>query len=455
MNVYDTNRISDMFRITHDMEVTSEPDQADFLVVNTCAIRDKAVERFFSELGHWQKLKAKKPDIIIAVGGCVASKSAKQIRQRAPYVDILFGPQTMHRLPALYQQTLVTKKPVEDITFPKVEKFDQLVPPCSSEVSAYLSIMEGCSKFCSFCIVPYTRGTEVSRSFDSVLREATLLVENGAREIVLLGQNVNAYRGWMHNGQYADLALLIEYLSAIDELWRIRFMTSHPIEMTDHLIETFATQPKLASHLHLPVQSGSDSVLRDMKRRYSVAEYRTIIKKVRQARQDITISSDFIVGFPGESDIDFEQTLQLVEEIGFDQSFAFSFSPRPGTPAVLLEQQIPATVQAERLQRLLVLLQAQTMQVATDMIGTIEQVLVEGLSRKSTKLLRGRVSNNHVVNFTVPLSMSLDNLSSLQGHMVPVLIQHASLSSLKGVLSDISHASFTEQQFSSGISYGS
>src|SRR5210317_1489417 len=349
MNEYDSQKMRDVLHESHGLEETDQAEDADVLLLNTCSIREKAQEKVFSLLGQWRPWKEKNPNLIIGVGGCVASQEGDAIRQRAPYVDLVFGPQTLHRLPEMLNAAKANE-PVVDISFPEIEKFDRLPEPRSEGPTAFVSIMEGCSKYCTFCVVPYTRGTEISRPFDDVITEVAQLAAQGVREVNLLGQNVNAYRGPMHDGETADLALLIRYVAAIDGIDRIRFTTSHPVEFTDSLIQAYAEVPKLASYLHLPVQHGSDRVLAAMKRGHTILEYKQKIRKLREERPDISLSSDFIIGFPGETDDDFEQLMNLVAEVGFDQSFSFIFSARPGTPAALLSDETPLDVKKERLQ---------------------------------------------------------------------------------------------------------
>ncbi|MEM9243352.1 MAG: tRNA (N6-isopentenyl adenosine(37)-C2)-methylthiotransferase MiaB [Pseudomonadota bacterium] len=425
MNEYDSARMADIL-LEMGVDKTDQPEQADILLLNTCSIREKAQEKVFSEVGRWRKLKNKKKGMIIGVGGCVASQEGWDIIRRAPYVDIVFGPQTLHRLPELIASVEKNRQPAVDVSFPEIEKFDRLPTPKAEGVSAYVSIMEGCSKYCSFCIVPYTRGEEISRDFDSVIAECVALAEQGVREITLLGQNVNDYRGLMDNGDLADLALLIHYIAVIDGIDRIRFTTSHPAAFSQNLIDAYAETPALANHLHLPVQSGSDRVLAAMKRNYTTLEFKSKIRKLRQARPDISISSDFIVGFPGETDADFDKTLQLVEEIGFDQSYSFIYSPRPGTPAARLPDDTPMAVKKERLQRLQHLLNNNAQRISRDMLGSRQQVLVTGHAKKQPAQLSGRTENNRVVNF--------DGDQQLIGQFVEVEITEALPNSLRGTV---------------------
>jgi tRNA-2-methylthio-N6-dimethylallyladenosine synthase len=399
MNVYDSARMAEVLRESHGLELTARAEDADVLLLNTCSIREKAQEKVFSQLGRWRPLKDHRRGVVIGVGGCVASQEGDAIRDRAPYVDLVFGPQTLHRLPEMLEDLDAQRRPQVDVSFPQIEKFDCLPSPRADGPSAYVTIMEGCSKYCTYCVVPYTRGEEVSRPFDDLIAEIADLAEQGVREVNLLGQNVNAYRGPMHDGTIADLALLIRYAAAIDGIDRIRFTTSHPVEFTDALIDIFAEVPELVSHLHLPVQSGSDYVLAAMKRGHTALEYKAKIRKLRRARPDISISSDFIVGFPGESDSDFAATLALVEEIGFDASFSFIYSRRPGTPAADYADEVPQSVKQERLAHLQQRLTHQAHVISRRMVGTVQRVLVDGPSRKDPEELSGRTENNRVVNF--------------------------------------------------------
>ena len=426
MNEYDSSRIMDTMAGTHDMQLTENPEDADILLLNTCSIREKAQEKVYSQLGRWREFKINNPDLIIGVGGCVASQEGETIRKRAPYVDIVFGPQTLHRLPQMYSDVLKSRKPLVDITFPMIEKFDSLPPPRAVGPCAFVSVMEGCSKYCSFCVVPYTRGREVSRPVADVISEITLLAGQGAREVTLLGQNVNAYRGILHNGKKADLALLIENVALIDGIERIRYTTSHPVEFTDRLINTYDREQKLVSHLHLPVQSGSDRILTLMKRRHTVLEYKNIIRKLRNVRPDISISSDFIIGFPGETDGDFIATMDLINEVGFDQSFSFIYSKRPGTPAANLPDETGMDTKKQRLITLQAEIDRHATAISKKMIGNIEKILVEGPSRKDPDELTGRTENNRVVNFPGPKN-SIGDFSD-------VLITDALPNSLRGEL---------------------
>ena len=424
MNEYDSDKMADVLRASHGYELTDTPEDADLLLVNTCSIREKAQEKVFSELGRWRALKQKKPDLRIGVGGCVASQEGSGITQRAPFVDMVFGPQTLHRLPQMIDGVAKNGKPVVDISFPEIEKFDRLPEPRAEGATAFVSIMEGCSKYCSFCVVPYTRGEEISRPFDDVITEVASLAEQGVREVNLLGQNVNAYRGPMHDGGIADLATLIYYVAVIEGIDRIRFTTSHPVEFTDSLIQAYAEVPKLASYLHLPVQHGSDRILSAMKRGHTVLEYKQKIRKLREARPDISLSSDFIIGFPGETDRDFEALMNLIAEIGFDQSFSFIYSARPGTPAASLADDTPAAVKKQRLQILQARINQQAMQISQGMVGSTQRVLVEKLSKKSASQVAGRTENNRWVNF--------DADPSCIGEFVDVLITEALPNSLRG-----------------------
>jgi tRNA-2-methylthio-N6-dimethylallyladenosine synthase len=428
MNEYDSAKMADVLAASHGLELTDIESEADVILVNTCSIREKAQEKVFSQLGRWKELKQNKPALVIGVGGCVASQEGAAIVKRAPYVDLVFGPQTLHRLPQMIDARRATHKPQVDISFPEIEKFDHLPAPRKEGPTAFVSIMEGCSKYCSFCVVPYTRGEEISRPFDDVLAEVAALADQGVREINLLGQNVNAYRGRMHDGGEADLALLIHAIAQFDGVGRIRFTTSHPLEFSDSLIEAYANVPKLANYLHLPVQSGSDRVLSAMKRGYTALEYKHKIRKLRQVRPDICISSDFIVGFPGESETDFEQTMKLIDDVGFDQSFSFIFSRRPGTPAASLADDTADTVKHARLARLQTAINANARSIALAMVGTVQRVLVEGTSKKSANELTGRTENMRFVNFPGP--------ASLIGNFADVLITDAMSNSLRGRIAE-------------------
>ncbi|MEO1421031.1 MAG: tRNA (N6-isopentenyl adenosine(37)-C2)-methylthiotransferase MiaB [Pseudomonadota bacterium] len=424
MNEYDSSKMADVLAESHGMALTDTPDEADVLLVNTCSIREKAAEKVFSELGRWRPLKEKNPNLLIGVGGCVASQEGEAITKRAPFVDIVFGPQTLHRLPELVEKTRQQKASVVDISFPEIEKFDRLPEPRAEGPTAFVSVMEGCSKYCSFCVVPYTRGEEISRPFDDVIVEVAQLAERGVREINLLGQNVNAYRGPMHDGQVADLATLIHFVAEVDGIDRIRFTTSHPVEFTDSLIEAYASVPKLANYLHLPVQSGSDRTLARMKRGHTALEYKQKIRKLRAVRPDISLSSDFIVGFPGETDKDFEDTMNLIAQIGFDQSFSFIYSARPGTPAASLPDEVSMDVKKRRLQLLQARINQQAAEISEAMVGTTQRVLVERHARKDAQQLAGRTENMRWVNFDGP--------ANLIGGFVDVEITEALPNSLRG-----------------------
>ncbi|MBL3601557.1 MAG: tRNA (N6-isopentenyl adenosine(37)-C2)-methylthiotransferase MiaB [gamma proteobacterium endosymbiont of Lamellibrachia anaximandri] len=424
MNEYDSARMADGLREAEGLHITDKPEEADVLLLNTCSIREKAQEKVFSQLGRWRPWKEKNPNLIIGVGGCVASQEGEAIRERAPYVDLIFGPQTLHRLPQMIREARTEHHPVVDVSFPEIEKFDSLPEPRAEGPTAFVSIMEGCSKYCTYCVVPFTRGEEISRPFDDVIAEVAGLAAQGVREVNLLGQNVNAYLGAMHDGESADLALLIEYVAAIDGIDRIRFTTSHPLAFSDRLIEVYGEVPELVSFLHLPVQSGSDRVLAMMKRGHMAVEYKTRIRRLREVRPDITISSDFIVGFPGETEADFEQTLKLIEEIGFDNSYSFIYSRRPGTPAADLPDDVPLAVKQQRLERLQQLINTQAQRISRQMVGTIQRVLVERPSRKDPNQLAGRTENNRVVNFSGP--------AKLIGGFVDLRITEALPNSLRG-----------------------
>lgn len=426
MNEYDSEKMVDVLRESHGYELTEKPEDADLLLVNTCSIREKAQEKVFSELGRWRSWKEKRPDLLIGVGGCVASQEGDGIIRRAPFVDVVFGPQTLHRLPGMIDDARDKGGPVVDISFPEIEKFDSLPEPRAEGPAAFVSVMEGCSKYCTFCVVPYTRGEEISRPLDDVVTEIVHLAGQGVREVNLLGQNVNAYRGILHDGQIADLATLIYYVAAIDGIDRIRFTTSHPVEFTDSLIRAYAEVPKLANFLHLPVQSGSDRILARMKRGHTTIEYKQKIRKLRNVRPDISVSSDFIVGFPGESDEDFEATMNLIAEVGFDQSFSFIYSARPGTPAAAFADDTPMKVKKERLQLLQARINNQAMAISNAMVGTIQTVLVERPSRKDPARYAGRTENMRWVN--------LDGDAACVGRFVDVLIIEALPNSLRGRL---------------------
>ena len=428
MNEYDSDKMRDVLAASHDLALTDDPAAADVILFNTCSIREKAQEKLFSELGRWRAYKENKPGTVIGVGGCVASQEGAAIRQRAPYVDMVFGPQTLHRLPEMYDRVIRDKTPVVDISFPEIEKFDRLPQARAGGVTAFVSIMEGCSKYCTFCVVPYTRGEEISRPFDDVLTEIVELAEQGVREITLLGQNVNAYRGPRHDGGIADLAQLIEYAAAVDGIDRIRYTTSHPLEFSNRLIEVYNKVPQLVSHLHLPVQSGSDRILAMMKRGHTAMEYKAKIRKLKKLRPDISISSDFIVGFPGETDRDFRDTMDLIEAVGFDQSFSFIYSRRPGTPAAGLADDTPLETKKQRLHILQTRINQLASAVSRAMVGKTETILVEGPSKKDPSELSGRTENNRIVNFRGD--------SSLIGNLTEIKITRALPNSLRGELPD-------------------
>ncbi len=389
MNEYDSTKMVDVLRDSHGLELTDEPADADVLLLNTCSVREKAQEKVFSQLGRWKQWKQDRPNLVIGVGGCVASQEGDAITRRAPYVDLVFGPQTLHRLPAMLDEARGDRKAVVDVSFPEIEKFDHLPPPRKEGPTAFVSIMEGCSKYCSFCVVPYTRGEEISRPLDDVVVEVAKLAQQGVREVTLLGQNVNGYRGVTHDGKIADLATLIQYVGAIEQIERIRYTTSHPLEFNDRLIQSFADVPKLANYLHLPVQSGSDRILSRMKRGYTALEYKQKIRKLREVRPNISLSTDIIVGFPGETDSDFEATMALVEEVGFDQSFSFIYSARPGTPAAAFPDDLTRDEKLARLDRLQTQINAQAAAISQSMVGSVQRVLVERPSVKNDREVAG------------------------------------------------------------------
>ncbi|ADC63594.1 tRNA (N6-isopentenyl adenosine(37)-C2)-methylthiotransferase MiaB [Allochromatium vinosum] len=426
MNEYDSARLATALRVAAGLELTDQPEEADVLLLNTCSIREKAQEKVFSQLGRWKPWKQARPDLVIGVGGCVASQEGEAIRTRAPYVDLVFGPQTLHRLPQMLKDLESSRRPQVDVSFPEIEKFDCLPAPRAEGPTAFVSVMEGCSKYCTYCVVPYTRGEEISRPFDDVIAEVADLAEQGVREINLLGQNVNAYRGLMADGSTASLALLIRYVAAVEGIGRIRFTTSHPVEFGDDLIETFAEVPELASFVHLPVQSGSDRILAAMKRGHTALEYRCKIKRLREARPDICISSDFIVGFPNETDADFDATIDLIDQVGFDHSFSFVYSRRPGTPAADYPDAVPLEVKKARLERLQQRIDTNAQRISRQMVGTVQRVLVEGPSRKDPAQLAGRTENNRVVNFDGP--------AELIGQFVDLTITESLPNSLRGQL---------------------
>ncbi|ASD67907.1 tRNA (N6-isopentenyl adenosine(37)-C2)-methylthiotransferase MiaB [Pseudoalteromonas piscicida] len=426
MNEYDSQKMADLLDSTNGYQLTEEAEQADVILLNTCSIREKAQEKVFHQLGRWKLLKDTKPDLVIGVGGCVASQEGDTIRQRAPFVDIVFGPQTLHRLPEMIKQVQSKEGAVVDISFPEIEKFDRLPEPKAEGPSAFVSIMEGCSKYCTFCVVPYTRGEEVSRPLDDVILEVAQLAEQGVREVNLLGQNVNAYRGEMHDGEICYFSDLIRYVAAIDGIDRIRYTTSHPVEFTPDIIEAYADVPELVDHLHLPVQSGSDRILNLMKRGHTALEYKSTIRKLRKIRPNLSMSSDFIIGFPGESNADFEATMNLINDIGFDMSFSFIYSARPGTPAADLPDDVAESEKKERLYILQNRINQMAQDISRKMHDTEQRILVEGPSKKNPMELRGRTENNRVVNFEGP--------HSVIGQFVDVRITEALPNSLRGEL---------------------
>lgn len=427
MNEYDSDKMADVLYAAQGMEKTDNPEDADVILFNTCSVREKAQEKVFHDLGRVRHLKKSNPHLLIGVGGCVASQEGAEIVKRAPYVDLVFGPQTLHRLPQLISARQATGRPQVDISFPEIEKFDHLPTARTEGVTAFVSIMEGCSKYCSFCVVPYTRGDEISRPVSDILAEITELASQGIKEVTLLGQNVNAYRGEMDYGkedELADLALLLEYISEIPGIERLRYTTSHPREVTFRLIAAYLKLPKLVSHLHLPVQSGSDRILAAMKRGYTGLEYKSIIRRLRSARPDISLTSDFIIGFPGETETDFEATMRLIEEVNFDDSFSFIYSPRPGTPAAELPDDTPYEIKLKRLQRLQEKINRQAQVISQSMIGSTQRILVEGFSKKNDAELCGRTDNNRMVNFVC-------NPETI-GHFMPIRITAALSHSLRG-----------------------
>jgi tRNA-2-methylthio-N6-dimethylallyladenosine synthase len=426
MNEYDSARMADVLRASDGFELTDDPEQADVVLLNTCSVREKAQEKVFSHLGRFRQLKERKPALVIGVGGCVASQEGEGILERARFVDLVFGPQTIHRLPAMIATLRVTRTPQVDVSFPEIEKFDRLPEPAASGATAFVSIMEGCSKYCTFCVVPYTRGEEMSRRFEQVVDEVSSLVGQGVSEITLLGQNVNAYRGPMQNGTECDLATLIRHIARFDGLERIRFTTSHPVEFNDALVAAYADVPKLANYLHLPVQSGSDRILSLMKRGYTRLEYKQKIRRLRAARPDISLSSDFIIGFPGETETDFQQTLDLIADVGFDQSFSFIYSRRPGTPAAALPDEVSREQKQARLERLQAQLDLQSRRISERMVGTTQRVLVERPSRRDARELAGRTENMRWVNFDGP--------ATLVNRFAQVRITEARPNSLRGRL---------------------
>ena len=426
MNEYDSARMADVLRASGGYETTDDPAAADLLLLNTCSVREKAQEKVFSLLGQWRRLKQARPEVIIGVGGCVASQEGEGITERAPFVDLVFGPQTLHRLPTMLARLRADGRAVVDVSFPEIEKFDRLPEPRASGATAFVSVMEGCSKYCTFCVVPYTRGEEVSRPLAQVMDEVQRVAAQGVREVNLLGQNVNAYRGGLAGGGHADLAALIYHVAEVPGIERIRFTTSHPVEFRDSLVEAYRDVPQLAGYLHLPVQSGSDRILAQMKRGHTALEYKQKIRRLREARPGISVSSDFIVGFPGETESDFEATMRLIEEVGFDQSFSFIYSQRPGTPAASLPDDVPHAVKQARLERLQARIDAQALAISRAMVGSVQRVLVERPSKKDARQLAGRTENNRWVNFDGP--------SSLIGGFVDVQVTEALPNSLRGRL---------------------
>ncbi|MGC4012078.1 MAG: tRNA (N6-isopentenyl adenosine(37)-C2)-methylthiotransferase MiaB [Pseudomonas sp.] len=432
MNEYDSSRMADLLGEHQALEITEKAEEADVILLNTCSIREKAQEKVFSELGAWRTLKQQNPNLVIGVGGCVASQEGAAIRERAPYVDVVFGPQTLHRLPEMIDAARTTRKPQVDVSFPEIEKFDRLPEPRVDGPTAFVSVMEGCSKYCTFCVVPYTRGEEVSRPFDDVLAEVIHLAENGVKEVTLLGQNVNGYRGPTHDGRIADFAELIRVVAEIDGIERIRYTTSHPLEFSDSLIAAHAEVPQLVKFVHLPVQAGSDRILAAMKRNHTALEFKSRIRKLKAAVPDICISSDFIIGFPGETEKDFEQTLKLVEDVGFDYSFSFIYSSRPGTPAADLADDTPDDVKKQRLLILNSRLNQQGFEISRRMVGTIQRILVTDYAKRDPGQLQGRTENNRVVNFRC------DN-PRLIGQFVDVEIYEALPNSLRATLVEARH----------------
>lgn len=426
MNEYDSSKMADVLLASHQLEKTENPEEADILLLNTCSVREKAQEKVFSELGRWRNLKLKKPELIIGVGGCVASQEGKAILERAPFVDLIFGPQTIHRLGEMLKERKVKQKAIIDISFPEIEKFDRLPEPRADGVTSFVTIMEGCSKYCSFCVVPYTRGEEISRPLDDILAEAETLARQGVKEITLLGQNVNDYRGATHEGGLTDLADLIEFIAAIDGIARIRFTTSHPVAFSNRLIKAFEDVPELANHLHLPVQSGSDRILSAMKRGYTALEYKAKIRRLRKVRPNISLTSDFIIGFPGETDEDFEATMNLIHEVAFDASFSFLYSPRPGTPAAQFPDNVPLEIKKKRLAILQDRIKLNARRISEAMIDTVQTVLVVGSSQKNPAQMSGRTENNRVVNF--------NGHREMVGQMLAVRITEALPNSLRGVI---------------------
>lgn len=426
MNIYDSEKMFDVLNKYEPAKAVDTPELADIILINTCSIREKAQEKLFSELGRYHKMKIKKPKLIIGVGGCVASQEGAEILKRAPYVDLIFGPQTLHRIPELMEKRRAEGKPAVDISFPEIEKFDRLPTPSANSATAFVTIMEGCNKYCSYCVVPYTRGEEISRPFDDVITEIVTLSEQGVKEITLLGQNVNDYRGPMASGKLADLATLVHFTAAIDGIQRIRYTTSHPTALNAHLIDAYAQEKKLVNHLHLPVQSGSDRILAAMKRDYTALEYKSLVKKLRQVRPTISLSSDFIVGFPGETDEDFEATMDLIRAVGFDHSYSFIFSPRPGTPAATLQDDTPMPVKKRRLTALQALIQEQTEAISQSMVGSLQDILITSISKKRPGYINGRTENNRIVHVRGDAAM----LNTIQTARIDDATPHALIGQL-------------------------
>ncbi len=433
MNEYDSSKMAAVLKESHNLEIAKTPEEADVVLLNTCSIREKAQEKVFSHLGRWRDIKKTRPELIIGVGGCVASQEGDAIRERAPYVDMVFGPQTLHRLPGMLEQVQKSQRSVIDVTFPEIEKFDCLPKPCASGPTAFVSIMEGCSKYCTFCVVPYTRGEEISRPFDSVLTEITQLANQGVKEVTLLGQNVNAYQGDMADGDCADLALLIRYVATIPGIERIRYTTSHPVEFSDSLIDVYCDVPALVSHVHLPVQSGSDRILSLMKRGHTILEYKSKIRRLRENRPDISLSSDFIIGFPGETQSEFQATMDLIDQIGFDHSYSFIYSPRPGTTAASLTDSTPIETKKARLKALQNRITELANGISQAMVDSQQRILVESPSKKDPKQICGRTDNNRIVN--------LKGDANLIGKFITVNITEALPNSLRG---ELTHRSFSQ-----------
>jgi len=424
MNEYDSTKTAELLGESHNLTLVGTAEEADVLLLNTCSVREKAQEKVFSQLGMWREIKAKRPHIVIGVGGCVASQEGAAIRQRAPYVDLIYGPQTLHRLPMMLKELELKKRPQVDVSFPEIEKFDNLPAPKADGPTAFVSIMEGCSKYCTFCVVPYTRGEEISRPFDDVLAEVAQLAQQGVREVTLLGQNVNAFQGLMDDGEIADLALLIHYVAAVEGIDRIRYTTSHPVELSDSLIQVYGEVPELVSHLHLPVQTGADRILVQMKRGHTALEYKAKVRALREVRPNLSLSSDFIIGFPGETEADFQATMDLIENVGFDHSYSFIYSARPGTPAADLPDDVPMAVKKQRLALLQARISAMAAAISQEMVGTVQRILVERPSRKDPKEMSGRTENNRVVNFA--------GHPRLIGEFTDVRITEAMPNSLRG-----------------------